>query len=78
MTNLGRRLKKLEAQITDTRGLVPRSPAWIEYWRGTTDRILSGEDAETTERIPMEFVDLILAEADQEAVLQESPSSILV
>ena len=33
MTNLERRLKKLEALLfTDQSGLVPHSQEWLEYW----------------------------------------------
>ena len=32
MTNLERRLKKIEAYMTDTSGLVPHSRRWLEYW----------------------------------------------
>jgi hypothetical protein len=32
MTNLQRRLKKIEAFMTDTSGLVPHSQRWLEYW----------------------------------------------
>jgi hypothetical protein len=32
MTNLQRRLKKIEAYMTDTSGLVPHSPRWLAYW----------------------------------------------
>ena len=63
MTNLRRRLTNLEARITDQHGLVQNTPAWIEYWTAATDRILSGEDAAPTERIPLAFVDSILEEA---------------
>jgi hypothetical protein len=69
MTNLRRRLKKLEGQLNDRRGLVPYSGAWIEYCRKATDRILSGEDATAAECIPIEFVDLVLAEAAEEEAL---------
>jgi hypothetical protein len=66
MIRLRQRLRKLEARMTDKKGLVPNSPAWIDYWRNATDRILSGEDLAPAERIPMAFVDLILDEARQE------------
>jgi hypothetical protein len=65
MTNLGRRLKKLEARITDRFGLMRGSPAWVEYRRTVADRLSNGEAPETRERIPIEFVDSILAEALQ-------------
>jgi hypothetical protein len=32
MTNLQRRLKKIEAFMTDTSGLVPHPQRWLEYW----------------------------------------------
>jgi len=33
MTNLNRRLKKLEAlRVTDASGLLPHSQGWLEYW----------------------------------------------
>ena len=32
MTNLLRRLKKIEAHMTDTSGLVPHSRRRLEYW----------------------------------------------
>jgi hypothetical protein len=31
-SHLGRRLKKLEVEMTDRRGLVPYSVAWRSYW----------------------------------------------
>ena len=71
MSNLRRRLTRLEELLTDRRGLIPYSGARIEYWRAVTDRILSGED--TTERTPIAFVDVTLAEAaEDDALLQKS------
>jgi len=32
MTNLQRRLRKIEAFMTDVSGLVPHSRRWLEYW----------------------------------------------
>ena len=32
MTNLERRLRKLEAVLTDSAGLVPHTQKWLEYW----------------------------------------------
>jgi len=69
MSNLRRRLTRLEGLLTDRRGLIPYSGAWIEYWRDVTDRILSGEDATSAGCIPIEFVDLVLAEAAEEEAL---------
>jgi hypothetical protein len=53
----------LPAPVTDQYGHVPNTPAWIEYWTEAADRILSGVDAAPTKRIPLAFVDYILAEA---------------
>ena len=49
--------------MTDKHGLVPLSPAWIKYWTQVTDRTLLGHTPEPRERIPLEFVDWILATA---------------
>jgi hypothetical protein len=38
VTNLRRRLKKLEAKLTDPTGLVPHSQKWLEYWQRWIDR----------------------------------------
>jgi hypothetical protein len=38
MTNLERRLGKLEAQLIDSSGLVPHTQKWLEYWRDWLDR----------------------------------------
>ena len=59
MSNLQRRLKKLEARLTDDAGLVPHSPRWLAYWTERIDRLLNGEE-EGTGRIPLEVVDAIL------------------
>ena len=59
MSNLQRRLKKLEALLTDDAGLVPHSPRWLAYWTERIDRLLNGEE-EGTGRIPLEVVDAIL------------------
>jgi hypothetical protein len=32
MTNLQRRIRRLEANLTDPSGLVPHSPKWLAYW----------------------------------------------
>ncbi|HWZ32339.1 MAG TPA: hypothetical protein VNX18_13450 [Bryobacteraceae bacterium] len=32
MTNFRRRILKLEAQMTDTSGLVPHTQKWLEHW----------------------------------------------
>jgi hypothetical protein len=44
MSNLYRRLRKLEARMTDAAGLVPHTPQWLAYWTERTDQILNGDD----------------------------------
>ena len=38
--NLNRRLRKLEAQLTDSSGLVAGSPAWWKFWMAEAERTL--------------------------------------
>jgi hypothetical protein len=44
MTNLQRRLQKLEAVLTDPVGLVPHTRKWLEYWDGQFYLYLRGQD----------------------------------
>jgi hypothetical protein len=41
VTSLRRRLKKLEALLTDPSGLVPHSEKWLEYWERWFDKYTS-------------------------------------
>jgi hypothetical protein len=60
MSNLHRRLKKLEALPTDDAGLVPGSEQWLAYWIERADKILNGDDEVKDCKIPLEVVDAIL------------------
>jgi len=44
MKHICRRLGKLEAALTDTAGLVPYTPRWLEYWDRQYYMFLSGRD----------------------------------
>ena len=44
MTNLQRRLKKLEEVLTDPAGLVPHTQKWLEYWDRQYYIYLIGQD----------------------------------
>ena len=44
MTNLQRRLKKLEAVLTDPVGLVPHTKKWLEYWDRQFYLYMTGQD----------------------------------
>lgn len=43
MTNLQRRLKKLEAYLTDPSGRVPHTQKWLEYWDRQFNLFLTGQ-----------------------------------
>ena len=64
MSNLYRRLKKLEARMTDEAGLVPHSPQWLAYWTERTDQILNGEEEVKGCLIPLEVLDAIIEAAE--------------
>jgi hypothetical protein len=61
VTNLARRLHKLEKQLTDASGLVPHSEAWLNYWKRRLEQYLSEGDG-----IPMEAIDEIDAAGGDE------------
>jgi hypothetical protein len=47
MTNLERRLRKLEAVLTDHTGLVPHTKSWLDYWLATYERLDDGQEDAT-------------------------------
>jgi hypothetical protein len=63
MTNLQRRLKKLEAQLTDPTGLVPHSQKWLEYWERWIDRWSDDPSFRPRERMPLEAARAIIGRA---------------
>jgi hypothetical protein len=67
MSNVLRRLKRLETQMTDRSGVVPHSEAWFQYWSERHDELLSG-DAHAVSRIPLAYLDDLLARVDRGAV----------
>ena len=44
MTNVQRRIKKLEVVLTDPVGLVPNTGKWLDYWDRQYYLYLSGKD----------------------------------
>ena len=62
MSNLRRRLRKLEARLTDSSGLVQNSQAWLDYWHVKAARILDGQDPD---KIPIEYLDAIIAAGEK-------------
>jgi hypothetical protein len=61
MSNLLRRLRKLETRLTDGTGLVPRSEAWLNYWKRKMEQYVSERGG-----IPMEAIDAISASGGSE------------
>jgi hypothetical protein len=75
MTNLERRLKKLEAGLIDNAGLVPYSPRWRAVWLERMEELFGGEDSDPPvvpswgpgERLTIEQWDYLVAYIESEA-----------
>jgi hypothetical protein len=52
MRNLQRRLRKLERALTDSSGLIPHSPAWMEYWTKQLEERLEGKGRSSFSKEP--------------------------
>ena len=61
MSNLLRRVRKLETRLTDLSGLVPHTEDWLAYWKQRIERLLGGEAQRETGRIPLEAIDALVA-----------------
>jgi hypothetical protein len=61
MTNLERRLGKLEAQLIDSSGLVPHTPRWLEYWRNWLERSANDPTFHPRDLMPVEAARAIIA-----------------
>ena len=59
MLALERRLRRIEAQLTDGIGLQPHSAEWKAYWEEKLCRIVSGEEPGEPSAIPLEVWDAI-------------------
>jgi hypothetical protein len=56
-SNLSRRVRKLEARLTNITGLVARSDEWFAFWGDKIERLIAGEPPERIGRIPLEVID---------------------
>jgi hypothetical protein len=63
VTNLRRRLRKLEALLSDPSGLVPHSEKWLDYWQGWFDRWSDDPTFRPRERMPLEAARVIIRSA---------------
>jgi len=55
-----RRLRKLEARLTDRSGVVPNTEAWWDYWLPRVDSLIIGEEPGEPGCIPLEVCDAII------------------
>jgi len=62
MSNLLRRLRKLEAQLTDRNGLVPHTKPWCDYWNPRIKNLIAGETLD--QKIPLEVIDALIHGAE--------------
>ena len=63
VTNLQRRLKKLESLVNDPSGLVPHSEEWLDYWQRWLDRWSDDPSFRPRERMPLEAARATIARA---------------
>ena len=63
MSNLERRLRKLESGQFDPAGLVPHSEAWFAFWEDKLDRSIGGENVECA-GFPLDVIDRLVEAAD--------------
>jgi hypothetical protein len=64
MTNLKRRLRNLEAVLTDTSRFVPNSQKWLEYWDRRVYLYMIGEAPLNEPRFPLDAVRAVLRNSD--------------
>jgi hypothetical protein len=67
MMRFERRLRKLEALLTDRNGIVPYTAGWWDYWMAMVDQLIAGEQLD--ELIPLAFVDALMAKAERDGQL---------
>jgi hypothetical protein len=72
MSNLARRLRKLESVGRDATGLVPHSVAWYAFYEDKLFRLIDGEDIGNI-GIPLDVTDRIIAETECPVTATESP-----
>jgi hypothetical protein len=66
VTNLRRRIRKLESRLTDNDGLVPHSKQWFAHWEQKIDQVITGDDPGDLRGIPLAVVDAIIQAGTKE------------
>jgi hypothetical protein len=72
MSNLVRRVRKLETRLTDFTGLVTHSQEWFAFWEERIGQIAAGEGPCFAGRIPLAVIDFIIEAAENELQAQAS------
>ena len=72
MSNLVRRVRKLETRLTDFTGIVTHSREWFAFWEERIGQIAAGEGPSFAGRILLEVIDSIIAAAEDERQAQAS------
>ena len=70
MTNPRRRIRKLEAHLTDPSGLVPHTQVWMRYWTQELENALAN-DERPKKPIPLEVARAYLQACDPDGVLRK-------
>jgi hypothetical protein len=76
MLRLRRRLRKLEAQLTDSSGFRPHSQAWLGYWEQRLHAILAGEEPGKPGCIPLEVWDAVALELTPGRSALDNPANL--
>ena len=60
MSNVLRRLCKLEARLSDRSGSAPHSKAWLAHWEERLDQFLTKGDSSALNGMPLAALDDII------------------
>jgi hypothetical protein len=65
MTNLSRRLRKLESRLTDASRLIPHSEEWFDCWMEKVDEVIQRGNPDLT-GMPLAVIDSLIAGTPQD------------
>ena len=68
MANLNRRLKKLEALLTDDGGLVPGSSRWWAYWNKQLHKYIARDPDARDCKVPLEVLRAYIQTAEPDLI----------
>lgn len=61
MARVERRLRKLQARLTDRTRLIPYTVPWFDYWTARLDQLMNCDPVD--EKMPIKFLDVLIARA---------------